>query len=227
MADKAPKALWRRAWSWISHADTTLSIGRNWLWPLWKPISSLLGGGLLMVWLWIENLPLWAIVLLGLCAVTLCVALAGFVDRVRRRIRVIRWRRRGRRKQQPSEGNRNSKARLVSDLQLYAGEYANVEISYASVQQEPLTETIRSVFELAGWNINFNNVPLDSYLHKYIPGIQVSGYNTELVQSVAEALREYGLSNVHESVKTHNIKRDNSKYPSAVHRIYITIGHQG
>lgn len=105
-------------------------------------------------------------------------------------------------------------------------ENSNVEVSYANIIHKPQTEDLVAAFELAGWQTNFNEVPLDSYpTGRYYRGIEVSGFNKLLVEAVAEVLVKAGWSAVETVVKPLEIPRDNAKHPWAQQKLYIRIGH--
>lgn len=101
-----------------------------------------------------------------------------------------------------------------------------MEISYASSAQRLLADRLVAIFEAAGWNTNFNNVPLEHYRpHILVQGIEVRGYNDYYTRAVADALQGAGLESVRTTVAPNQIKPTNPKYPEVVRHLYIALGH--
>src|SRR3989337_957669 len=124
-----------------------------------------------------------------------------------------------------SEFNTERQRELIQNLSNYANEYANVGILFANIMHKPLAETLISVFDLAGWRTDLTNIPLESWRHDYIEGIQILGYNKHLVEGITELLRNAGLKDVRMEVRSHKIKPDNPKYQTSQYKLEITIGH--
>ena len=107
-----------------------------------------------------------------------------------------------------------------------ATDNTNVKIKFVHAKYRPLADTLISVFELAGWKTNLTKVPLESWLHDYITGTEVSGYNKHLVESVAKFLSDAGMIDVRAQVATEQYKHDNPTKQQWVREyIKIVIGH--
>lgn len=118
-----------------------------------------------------------------------------------------------------------SERSLINKLRDYSSDYANVKILFANVKHRELADTLISIFDLAGWQTNINNVPLDTWRHEYIKGIEVLGYNKHLVEAVATLLTKSGWYDVRAIVNNNKIKPSNPKYRWVQESIKITIGH--
>ncbi|GJQ36646.1 MAG: hypothetical protein JETCAE01_26560 [Anaerolineaceae bacterium] len=117
--------------------------------------------------------------------------------------------------------------KLIQNLKVYAPENANVDITFANIQHQPLAESLKSVFDLAGWETQPLGLPLESYIRdRYFKGIEVKGFSKHLVESVAESLTKAGFSGVYTTINELRVKPENPKYQWSLARIYITIGHK-
>ena len=114
---------------------------------------------------------------------------------------------------------------LLNRIQEYAGPDYNVDIEFASVPQKPLAESVRSVFHLAKWKVNFHDRPRENEVPDYWAGVHVWGRNKHLVESIADALREAGIKGVHSSLRRNPHKQDHPKWSPVEHRVKIRIGH--
>jgi hypothetical protein len=98
-------------------------------------------------------------------------------------------------------------------------------ISIANVRYKKLAETLSSIFELAGWQTSFNDVPYEQYRVEYFEGIEVTGHNKHLVEAIAGLLSKCGVQAIHSTVKPLRLSKSNPKWPSAQRKIEIVIGH--
>lgn len=117
------------------------------------------------------------------------------------------------------------KRALISGLQAWATPHANVVISFATSREERLAQWLVSVFELAGWKVNFQNLPFEPQMYKSFPVTEVSGFVKNRVISVAAALRLAGFLHVEVSMRPNKILKTNPKWPWVEDRVYIMVGH--
>jgi hypothetical protein len=112
---------------------------------------------------------------------------------------------------------------LITAIKEHEG--ANVEVSFANIAHKRLADTLTSIFELAMWETNLNNIQIETYHHGlYVEGIEVRGFNKYLVDFVCDALTKHGLP-ARPNLQTTQVKRDNTKWPWIQRNIKITIGH--
>lgn len=71
----------------------------------------------------------------------------------------------------------NRKTKVIATLKEYADEYSNIKIIFYPTHQFPLARNIAALFQLAGWDTNFNETPQEGVAHRYYEGIEVSGFN--------------------------------------------------
>lgn len=112
-------------------------------------------------------------------------------------------------------------------LKKYANEHSNVHIYMASMQQKPLADTLKAVFDLAKWQTELFNVALEQQRHQYYEGIEVVGYNKHLVKAVVGAMRENGLSGVRVVVENPEVQPSHPSWNRVQNRLKITVGHGG
>lgn len=123
--------------------------------------------------------------------------------------------------------DKKQQQKLIESLKVFAAKNANVDITYANIRQKPLAESLKSIFDLAGWQTQSLGLPIESYLHdKYFKGIEVKGFSKHLVESVAESLTKAGFSSVYTLVEELKVKPENPKYQWSLVRVYITIGYK-
>lgn len=115
---------------------------------------------------------------------------------------------------------------LTETLGQYTNEHTNVKISFASLREKELAETLISIFELAGWKVNLISLPLEPYTHHFYNKTEVRGFNKHLVEAVALALTNAGIIRITSKVDELKVKPENPKWPHSKHKIYIVVGHQ-
>lgn len=131
-------------------------------------------------------------------------------------------------KQPMSPGNSQSVddvPAIVSRLRQYANGLVRVNVDLYSNAHRLMADRIASAFELAGWELNYGKVAQEPYNPHYMSGIEVRGFNAQLVNVAALAVTDLGGWDVRTSVEELKLKRDNPKWARGQQTIYITIGY--
>ena len=118
---------------------------------------------------------------------------------------------------------------LMKQLKPIAGDQANVKFLVANMNQEPLMDTLISVFRLAGWDVsprpNQSFAPLETFIHNHLfEGIEVLGYNKSFVETVSRILGDAKIPSIRTKIEDTHVKPDNPKWAYIQHSIRITIG---
>ena len=117
--------------------------------------------------------------------------------------------------------------RLSSALKACANEHAEAEVHFASNLQWRLAERIAGIFSNAGWKTNLNSVRLEAQIHHTLfEGVEVFGYNSYIVNAVANALISASIADVKTSVVPSEVTQDNPKWGYTQNRVRITVGHK-
>ncbi|MGH3848496.1 MAG: hypothetical protein ACRDRT_02130 [Pseudonocardiaceae bacterium] len=118
------------------------------------------------------------------------------------------------------------RSRQLGLLARWATEASNVKVCCARASDMPLAEAVGSLFSRAGWgNVSVANVPLDSYIGRHFPGVEVRGYDHQLVEDIARVLRSEGVPDVWTETRPCEILAQNPKYRSVIQSVRVTIGH--
>lgn len=115
---------------------------------------------------------------------------------------------------------------LISVLKEQADPSSNIEILFATNDQQPIALMLKDNFALAGWQTQRNeSLALEPYLHRRIDdGIEVLGYSKHIVDGVAQALANAGFSGIRKTVNRLEVAHDNPKYPWCLRSVRLTIG---
>jgi hypothetical protein len=112
---------------------------------------------------------------------------------------------------------------LVSVLRRDHTEQSHAEVIFVDPARFPLAKKIADVFELAGWEVNFNS---QAQQREYLPGVEVHGYNKHLVDEVVSALRAAGCPKVVERAERHpTIGAGHPKHLFVQNRINVSVGY--
>lgn len=115
--------------------------------------------------------------------------------------------------------------KVAENLRLLSNEHTTVKIILYPAQEYPVARDVDAIFRLAGWKTTFIDTPQEGYVHRYLEGIEVSGCNSFLVSSVAEALGQAGLPALNVKHLPNEINPDNPKYAHVEHAVRITVGY--
>lgn len=119
-----------------------------------------------------------------------------------------------------------SQQELKDWLKKYATEHARVNITFFRREHRKNAGKLAAVFDMAGWDANYNDCPQEGYLRNVFPeGVNVSGVNSYLVDAVCKGITQAGFNGCHTELGKLGIPKDNPKYPFAKQTISITIGY--
>lgn len=113
----------------------------------------------------------------------------------------------------------------LRELKDLAGENAHCGIGFWPRDQASLSADLASMFELAGWEVNYNPTAQEGHALNPWFGIEVQGFNEGLVNHVAKALRHAVSHEVTTKIDpiTH---RDPTKRKIVPGRVRLKIGHK-
>lgn len=114
---------------------------------------------------------------------------------------------------------------LIDELILVANEHTNVKITIGSAQFHPFAQLLDSVFNSAGWATNTSLTAQETGTGRYWGGVEVRGFNKHLVEAVCAALRNAGVADAFTKLEDLQVPRDNPKWPSSQHKVYLKIGY--
>jgi hypothetical protein len=114
----------------------------------------------------------------------------------------------------------------IAKLRVHSSPPSSVNIAYGPSLQYPLARDIAGLFDTAGWQCKFLDIPQERAVgYPYREGVEISGVNEYLVRRVAEALAAAGVRDLRPTVRERRIARTNPKYQWVERRIKVHVGH--
>jgi hypothetical protein len=124
------------------------------------------------------------------------------------------------------QSNRNRQQFLIKELRKFDDGSYNVQILVSNKANLPFAKEIASCFRQAGWHTCIDTRPQEQITGKYWKGIEMQGFNWELMKLISEAL---AIASVHVwcTPKENRVARHTSLWPRIEHRLRLKIGHGG
>lgn len=116
--------------------------------------------------------------------------------------------------------------RFVKSLKSNLPDGGTARIHYIAQQFEPLGETLVALFDAAGWQADLRMRQTSKVPLVKVQGVGVAAFNKHYMETVAEILKEAGITDIYQDHRILEVPRENPKYPSAQKTVYVYIGYE-